>query len=100
MVIVDTISQIEDSRTMINVSMSQSGGERQCTIGWGAGLACMTGLVNVLVISLGIRKNLKKWQTPGSPMNSYSAETLTFIGWNQRRFSISQFGKQNFPDGV
>jgi len=50
MVIAGTIGQIGGSRTMINVSMSRTGGELQFTIGWGAGLACMTGLVNVSVI--------------------------------------------------
>jgi len=57
MVIVGTIGQIGDSRTMIDVSMSQSRVERQFTIGWGVGLACMIGLVNTSVISVRIRKN-------------------------------------------
>ena len=100
MVIIGTLGQTRDSRTMIDVSMSRSGGERQFTIGWGAGLACMTGLVNVLVISQGIRKNLKRWQTHEFSMNSYFARILTFILWNQRRFTISRFGRRSFPDGV
>jgi len=50
MVIIGMIGQIDDFRTMIDASMSRSGGECQFMIGWGAGLACMTGLVNVLVI--------------------------------------------------
>ena len=35
MVIVGMIGQIRDSRTMIDILMSRSGGERQFTIGWG-----------------------------------------------------------------
>jgi len=60
----------------------------------------MTGLVDVLVIFRGIRKNLKRWQMLGFPMNSYFAEILTIIVWRQRRFAINQFGRQSFPDGV
>jgi len=100
MVIMGMIGQIEDSRTMIDVSMSRSRGEHQFMIGWRASLACMTGLENVSVISRGIRKNMKRWQTHGSPMNSYFAEILTFIVWNQRRFAISRFGRRSFRDGV
>jgi hypothetical protein len=69
MVITDTISQIGDSRTMIDVSMSRSGEEHQFTIGWGAGLTYTTGLVNVSIIFRGIKKNSKRWQTHGFPMN-------------------------------
>jgi len=79
MIIVGTIGQIEGSRTMIDVSMSRPGGERQFTIGWGADLTYTIGLVDVSVIFRGIRKNLKKWQTHGFLMNSYFAEILTFI---------------------
>jgi len=60
----------------------------------------MTVLVNVLAIFQGIKRNLKKWQMHDFSMNLYSAEMLIFIGWNQRRFAISQCGKQNIPDGA
>jgi len=59
-VIIGMINQIGDSRTMIDVLMSRSGEGHQFTIGWGAGLACMIGLVNTSVIFLGIWKNMKK----------------------------------------
>jgi hypothetical protein len=94
------IDQIEDSRIMIDVSMSRSGRGRQFTIGWGAGLTYMTGLVGVSVISQETRKRLKRWQTHRSPMSSYFAEIPTSIAWNQRKFVVSQFGRQNFPNGV
>ena len=66
-------------------------------IGWGAGLVCMTGLVNVSVIFQGTKRCLKKWQMHGCPMNLYSARMLTLIGWNQRRLAINQCGRHNFP---
>jgi len=80
MVIIGTIGQIRDSRTMIDVSMGRLGGECQFIIGWGAGSVCMIGLVNVLVIFQGTKRNLKKWQMHRFSMNLYSAEMLILIG--------------------
>jgi len=100
MVTVGTIGQIRDSRPIINVLMSPSEEEHQFMIGWGAGLMCMKGLVDVSVIFQGIKKNLKKWRTHRFPMNSYSKEIRTFIMWIERKFAISQFGRQSFHDGV
>jgi len=60
----------------------------------------MIGLVTMSALFPGIRKNLKRWQMHGFPMSFYFAEMLTFIGWNQRKFAISQYGGQNFLDGV
>jgi len=78
---------------MIDVSMDRSGGERQFTIDWAVVSACLIDLANVSVIFRGIRKNLKKWQMHGFPINSYFAEIQTFIVWNQWRFAISPFGR-------
>jgi len=100
MVTIGMIGQISDSRTMIDVLMGRSGGECQFMIGWGAGLVCMTGLVNVLVIFQGSKRNLKRWQMRGFPMNSYSTEMLILIGWSQEKLTISQYGRQNFLNGV
>jgi len=76
MVIVGTIGQIRGSRIMIDVSMSRSGVGRQFMIGWGAGLTYTTGMVGVSVIFQRIRRNLKKWQMHGFPMNLYSTGIL------------------------
>jgi len=65
MAIIGMIGQIDDSRTMIDALMSRSGGGCQFMIGWGAGLVCMTGLVNVLFIFQGTKKSSKKWQMHG-----------------------------------
>ena len=60
MVIISMIGQIDDSRTMIGALMSRLGGGCRFTIGWGAGSACMTGLVDVLGIFQGTKRSLKK----------------------------------------
>jgi len=78
--IIGMIGQISSSRTMIDVLMSRSGGVCQFMIGWGAGLVCKTGLVNVLVIFQVTRRNLKKWQMHGFLMNLYYAEMLILTG--------------------
>jgi len=79
-VIIDMIGQIKDSRTTIDVSMGRLGGEFQFMIGWAAGLVCMIGLVNMLVIFQGTKRNLKRWQMHGFSMNLYSVEMPILIG--------------------
>jgi len=79
-VIISMIGQIDDFRTMINALMSRLEEGYRFMIGWGAGLVCMTGSVNVFVIFQGTRRNSKKWQMHGFPMNSYFAEMLILIG--------------------
>ena len=79
MVIIGMIGQIGIFRTMIDVLMSRSEEGCQSMIGWGVGLACMIGLVNVLVIFHGTKRNLKKWQMHRFPMSLYFAEMLILI---------------------
>jgi len=100
MVIISMIGQIDNSRTIIDVLMSRSGGGFQFMIGWGAGLACMTGLVDVLGIFQGTKRSLKKWRMHEFLMNLYFAGMLTLIGWNQGKFAINQCGRHSFPNGV
>jgi hypothetical protein len=100
MVMIGMIGQIDDFRTVIDVSLDRSEGERQSMIGWGAGLACMTGLVNVLVIFQETKRNLMKWQMHGFPLSLYSVEILILIGWSQGRLGINQCGRHSFPNGV
>jgi len=94
------IGMIDDFRTMINVFLDRSEGECESMIDWGAGLVCMTGLVNVLVIVQGTKKKLKKWQMHVFPMNLYSIEMLIPIGWSQGKLAINQCGEHNFPNGA
>jgi len=68
---------------MIDNLMGRLEGEHPFMIGCGAGSACMIGLEIVLSISLGARKNLKKWLVHGFPMSSYFAGMPTLIGWSQ-----------------
>jgi len=99
-VIIGMIGQIDDFRMMIDAVMSRSGEECQFMIGWGAGSACMTGLVDVLGIFQGIERSLKKWQMLGCSMNLLFAGMLILIRWNQGKFAISQCRGHSFPNGV
>jgi len=60
----------------------------------------MIGLVSVSVLSLGIMKNLKRWQMNEFPMSLYFAEIHIFIMQNQRKSTINQCERQSFPDGA
>jgi len=60
--------------------MGQLGGERPSMIGWGADLACTTGLAIVFNIFPGTRKNLKRWLMLGFLMSSYFAGMPILIG--------------------
>ena len=60
LVTVNMIGRIWDSSPMIDISMSRSGEGRQYMIGWGVGLMCMKDLVDMSIISQGIKKNLKR----------------------------------------
>ena len=57
--------------------------ERRFMIGLGAGSVCTTGLVIMLNIFPGTRKNLKKWLMHGFLMSSYFAWTLILIEWSR-----------------
>ena len=46
------------------------------------------------------QEELKEMQMHEFLKNSYFTKIQTFIMWNQRKFVISQFGRQSFPDGV
>jgi len=90
MVIIGMIDQIGNIRAMIGVLMGRLEEGHQFMIGWGAGSVCMIGLVDVLVIFQETKRNLKRWQMHGYPMNSFSAGMLILIGWNQGRFGINR----------
>jgi len=100
MVMIDTISQINDSRTTIDVLVDRSEGEWRSMIDWGAGLACMIGLVSVLVVFQETKRSLKRWQMHGFPMSLYFVGMLILNGWNQGKFAISQCRRHSFPNGV
>jgi len=80
--------------------MGRLGEEHLFTIGWGAGSVCTTGLVIVLDIFLGTKKNLKRWPMHGFPMSSYSAGMPTVIGWSQGKIVAYWQGSSNFLLGV
>ena len=69
-------------------------------IGWGAGSAWTTGLEIMLSISLGTRKNLKRWLIHGFPMSSYFAGMPILIEWNQRKIVAQRSDSSNFLHGV
>jgi len=83
MVMIGMTDQIGSIRTITAGLMGRLEGERPFTIDWGAGSVCMTGLVIVLNIFLGTRKNVKRWLMHGSPMSSYFAGMPILIGWSQ-----------------
>jgi hypothetical protein len=85
---------------MIGDLMGRLGGERPFMIGWGAGSVCTTGLVIVLNIFPGTRKNLKRWLMHGFLMSSYFAGTLILIGWSQGNIVVHRQGSHHFPHGV
>jgi len=100
MVIIGMIDQIGDIITMIGNLMGRLEEGCQFIIGWGAGSACMAGLVNVLVIFQETKRSLRKWQMHEFPMNLYFAGMLTLIRWNQGRLAINQYGGHTFPNGA
>jgi len=67
--------------------MNRLGGEHRFMIGWGAGSACMIGLVTLLSTFPGTKKNLRRWLMHGFPMSSYFAGTLTLIGWSHGKIA-------------
>ena len=60
MVIIDMIDQIGDIRMMIDDLTGRLEEGCQFTIGWGAGLVCMIGLVNVLAIFQETKRCLRR----------------------------------------
>jgi len=80
MVMISMTDQIGSTRTVTAGLMGRSGGKHRFMIGWGAGSACMIGLVTVLSTFLGTKKNLRRWLMHGFPMSSYFAGTPTLIG--------------------
>jgi hypothetical protein len=73
MVMIGMTDRISTIRTMTADLMGRLGGELQFMIGWGAGSACMIGLVTVLNTFLGTKKNLRRWLMHKFPMSSYFA---------------------------
>ena len=99
-VMIGTTGPIGVIMMMIDDLMGQSEEGCQFVIGWGAGLACTIGLVNVSSIFPGTRKSSKRWLMRGFPMSSYFAEMLTRIVWSQGRTDARQQGKSRFLHGV
>jgi len=98
MVMIDMIGPI-DAFT-IGGLMGRSGGERQFMIDWGAGSLYMIGLVIVLNIFRGTRKNLKRWLMTEFSLSSYFARMLILIGWNQGNIVVHRQGSLHFLHGV
>jgi len=88
MVMIGMTDQIGSIRTIAAGLMGRLGGEHRFMIDWGAGSVCTTGLVIVLNIFPGTRKNLKRWLMHGFLMSSYFAGTLILIGWSQGRVVV------------
>jgi len=80
MVMIGMTDQIGSIRTITAGLMGQLGGERRFMIGWGAGSACMTGLVTVLNT---FPMNLRRWLMHEFPMSSYFTGMPILIGWSQ-----------------
>jgi len=83
MVMIGTTGPIGVITMVIGDLMGRLGGERRFMIGWGAGLACMIGLVTVLNTFPGTKRNLRRWLMHEFPMSSYFAGMLMLIGWSQ-----------------
>jgi len=83
MVMIGMTDQISSIRTITAGLMGRLGGERRFMIGWGAGSACMIGLVTVLNTFLRTKKNLRRWLMHEFPMSSYFAGMSILIGWSQ-----------------
>jgi len=80
MVMIGMTDPIGAVTKMIGDLTGRLGEERPFMIGWGAGSVCTTGLVIVLNIFLGTRKNSKKWLMHGFPMSSFSVGTPILTG--------------------
>jgi len=100
MVMIGMTDPIGAITMIIGDLMGRLGGERWFMIGWGAGLACMTGLVIVLDIFPGVKKSLKKWLMHEFSMSSYFAGTPIHIGWSQGNIVVHRQGSRHFPHGV
>ena len=83
MVMIGMTDPIGAIMMMIGDLMGRLGGERPFMTGWGAGSACMIGLVTVLNTFPGTRKSLKRWLMHGFPMSSYFAGMPILIRWSQ-----------------
>jgi len=88
MVMIGMTGQIGSIRTITPGLMGRLGGERPFMMDWGAGSVCTTGLVIVLNIFPGTRKNIKRWLMHEFPMSSYFAGTLILIGWSQENIVV------------
>jgi len=71
MVMIGMTDQIGSIRTITAGLMGRLGGECRFMIGWGAGSACMIGLVTMLNTFPGTKKSLRRWLTHEFPMSSY-----------------------------
>jgi len=81
-IIIGMIDQIGSIRAMIGVLVGRLEEGHQFMIGWGAGLVCTIGLVNMLAIFQETTRSLRRWRMHEFPMSSYFVEMLILIGWN------------------
>jgi hypothetical protein len=88
MVMIGMIDQIGSIRTITAGLTGRLGEERRFMIGWGAGSACMIGLVTVLNTFPEAKRNLRRWLMHGFPMSSYSAGMAILIGWSQENIDV------------
>jgi len=100
MVMIDMTDPIGAIKMMIGDLMGRLEGERQFMIGWGADSVYMIGLVIVLNIFPGTRKNLKRWPMHEFLMSSYFVGTLIFIRWSQEKAIAHLQDSHNFLHGV
>jgi len=83
MVMIGMTDQIGSIRTITAGLMGRLGREHRFMIGWGAGSACMIGLVIVLNIFPGTKMSLRRWLMHKFPTSSYFAGMPILIGWSQ-----------------
>jgi len=90
MVMIGMIDLIGSIRMMIDDLMGRLGEEPPFMIGCGAGSVCMTGLVIVSDIFLGIKRSLRKWRMHEFPMSLYFAGMLILIEWSQGKIVVNR----------
>jgi len=100
MVIIGMADLIGAIMITIGDLMGRLGGERRFMIGWGADSVYTIGLVIMLDIFPGIRKNLRRWLMHEFPMSSYFTGMLILIGWSRQNIVVHRQGSHHFPHGV
>jgi len=100
MAIIGMIDQIVNIGTMIGVLMGRLEEGPQFMIGWGVDSVYTIDLVSVSGIFPETKRNLRKWRMHEFQMNSYFAEMLILIEWNQGKIFVSRLDNHNSHHGV